>query len=62
MRALLKIHKTFMQSLPLYTSYLFSMFLNDDIVDIEKLDGVCSPTYVVDELSGLFFTSINRFY
>ena len=31
-----------------------SMLLNDDIVDIEKLDGICSPTFVVDELSGLF--------
>ena len=30
------------------------MFLNDDIVDIEKLDGICSTTFVVDEFSGLF--------
>ena len=30
------------------------MLLNDDIVDIEKLDGICSLTFVVDELSGLF--------
>ena len=37
-----------MQSLPLYTSCLFSMLLNDDIVDIEKLDGMCLPTFVVD--------------
>ena len=29
------------------------MFLNDDIVDIEKPDGICSPTFVVHELSGL---------
>ena len=28
--------------------------LNDDIVDIEKPDGICSPTFVVDEFSGLF--------
>ena len=27
-----------MQSLPLHTSYLFPMSLNDDIVDIEKPD------------------------
>ena len=43
-----------MQSFPLYTSYLFSMFLNGDIVGIEKLDGVFSFTFVVNELSGLF--------
>ena len=39
----------FIQSLPLYTSCLFSMLLNDDIVDIEKPDGICSPTFDVDE-------------
>ena len=33
------------------------MLLNDDIVDIEKPDGICSPTFVVDEL-----TFINLFY
>ena len=38
-----------MQSLPLYTSCLFSMLLNDDIVDIEKPDGLCSLTFVVNE-------------
>ena len=27
------------------------MFLNDDIVNIEKPDRVCSPTVVVDEFS-----------
>ena len=37
-----------MQSLPLYTSCLFSMLLNDDIVDTEKLDGMSLPTFVVD--------------
>ena len=40
--------KIFMQSLPQYTSCLFSMFLNEEIADIEKLDGICSPTFVVD--------------
>ena len=39
----------FMQSLPLYTSCLFSMLLNDDIIDIEKPDGLCSLTFVVNE-------------
>ena len=43
-----------MQSLPLYTSCLFSVVLNDDIVDIEKPDGTCSLTFVVDEFSELF--------
>ena len=31
----------FIQSLPLYKSCLFPMFLNDDIADIEKPDGIC---------------------
>ena len=44
-----------MQSLPLYTLNLFSMLLNDDIVDTEKLGDICSPTFVVGEFSGLFF-------
>ena len=30
------------------------MLLNEDIVDIEKPDGLCSLTFVVDEFSGLF--------
>ena len=30
------------------------MLLNDDIVDIGKLDGTCLLTFVVDEYSGLF--------
>ena len=30
------------------------MFLNDDIVDIEKPDGICSINFDVDEFSGLF--------
>ena len=29
------------------------MVLNDDIVEIEKSEGICSPTFVVNELSGL---------
>ena len=37
-----------MQSLPLFTSCLFSMFLNEDIVDIEKPDEICSLTFIVD--------------
>ena len=44
----------FMQSLPQYTSCLFSLLLNEDIVGIEKPDGICSFTFVVDEFSGLF--------
>ena len=39
----------FIQSLPLYTSYLFSMFLNQDIVDIHKPDRTCLLTFVVDK-------------
>ena len=45
----------FIQPLPLYTSYLFFMFLNDDIVDIENSDGICLPTFDVDKFLGLFF-------
>ena len=30
------------------------MLVNEDIVDIEKVDGICSLTFVVDECSGLF--------
>ena len=44
----------FMQSLPLYTSCLFSMLLNDNIVDIVKPDGICLLTFSADEFSGLF--------
>ena len=34
------------------------MILNDYIVDIEKIDGMCSPNFVVDEFSGLFLHSL----
>ena len=34
-------------------SRLFSMLLNEDILDIEKPDGIFSTTFVVDEFSGL---------
>ena len=44
----------FMQSLPLYTSYLFDMFLNGDIAVIEKVDGIYSTTFVLDEFAELF--------
>ena len=30
------------------------MLSNNQIVEIEKLDGMCSSTFVVDEFSGLF--------
>ena len=30
------------------------MLLNEDTVDIEKLNGICLLTFVVDEFSGLF--------
>ena len=30
------------------------MLLNDEIVDIEKPDETCAPTFVVDDFSGLF--------
>ena len=42
MRAILKIQKNLI------------MLLNDDTVDIEKPGGICSRTFVDDELSGLY--------
>ena len=30
------------------------MLLNDHIVDIDKADGICSLTFVVEEFPGLF--------
>ena len=42
------------QSLPLNTSSLFSMLLNEDIVNIEKRSGICLLTSAVDEFSGIF--------
>ena len=38
------------------------MLLKQDIEEVGKPDGLCSLTLVVDEFSGLFFTSINLFY
>ena len=46
-----------MQSLPLYKLALFFMLLNDDIVDIEKPDGMFSPTFFVNQFSKLFLHS-----
>ena len=43
-----------MQSIPFYRSFLFSMYLNKDIVDIEKPNGISSPSFVWDDLSELF--------
>ena len=43
----------FIKSLLLYISFLLSVLLNEDIVDIQK-PGIFSPTFVVNELSGLF--------
>ena len=38
---------------------LFFMLLNGDIIDIEKLDEICSLTFALDEFSRLFLhTSI----
>ena len=44
----------FMQSLPLYTSCIFFMFLNENIANIEKSAGICLPTFVVYEFSRSF--------
>ena len=42
-----------MQSLPLHTSGLLSMSLNNNIVDTESPAGICSSTFVVDDFSEL---------
>ena len=47
----------FIQSLSLYTSSWFSMFFINDVVDIEKSDGICLPIFAKDEFSGLFVHS-----
>ena len=36
----------------MYHAYFFS--LNDDIIDIEKADIICLPTFVADKFLGLF--------
>ena len=62
-RSLKNSQNFFMQPFSLYTSYflyilrilwLFSMLLKENIVDIEKPDGICLHTFAVDEFSGLF--------
>ena len=42
----------FMQSLPWYTSCLFS--ISSNVVDIKRPDGICSPTFTIDVFSELF--------
>ena len=49
-RSLENLQNVFMQSLPLYASCLLSMLLNEDILEIEKSDGIFSLTFVVDKL------------
>ena len=49
-RSLENSQNFFMQSLPLYASCLLSMLLNEDILEIEKSDGIFSLTFVVDKL------------
>ena len=51
----LKDLQMFFQSLPLYTLCLFSMLLNDDIVNMEKPDGIYLLTFAVDEFSDNFY-------
>ena len=46
-----------MQSLPLYTSCLFTLLLNDDFLDIGDNDGIRLLPCIVDSLLGLFLYS-----
>ena len=48
-----------MQSSPLHTSCLFSVVLNDNIVDNGKPDGICSANFFVNEFSVLFLYPSN---
>ena len=50
----MQIQSFFIQSLLLYTSWLFHMLLNDNMVDIEKPNEICSIAFVVDEFSDYF--------
>ena len=44
-----------MQFLPIsMMSCLFSIVFDDDIVDIEKSNIICSPVFVVDDFFGIF--------
>ena len=43
----------FIKFLPLYISCLFFMLLYEDIVCIEKPDGICALNFVVDDFSRL---------
>ena len=56
-----KSQNVFIQFSP-HTSCLFSMLLKEHIVDIEKPDGLCSLTFVVDELPRIIFTPVSLFY
>ena len=40
---------------------LFSILLIDDIVDIQKIDRICSTTFAADVFSGLFLNSSSFF-
>ena len=50
----LRIHRNFFYNLHLCIHHAHFLSLNDNIVDIEKLDGIYFPTLVVDNFSGLF--------
>ena len=51
------LQNVFIQSSSLYTSWVFFMLLNDNIVEIEKRDEISSVTFVVDDFSELFLHS-----
>ena len=43
-----------MQSSPLYIAYLFSMYLNENFVEIEKPDQMCLTIFLVHNLLRLY--------
>ena len=49
-----EIHNFFIQSSPQYKPYLFTVLSNACMVDIEYLQEICSPIFVVEDYSGMF--------
>ena len=48
------LQKFFIQSFPRYKVCLFFIWSNPQIVDIEYLQVICSPVFIVEDVCGLF--------
>ena len=51
----LKDSQNFLKQFSALQTFIFFIFLNEDIVDIEKPDGIYLFSFVVEEYSVLFF-------